>query len=148
MKKTPFKRKTPLRASKTALKQKKGLKVAKYPSQAKLKRELDRVFSLYIRAKYPKVCYTCGKCAETLQCGHFVSRQYLVTRWDENNCRPQCVGCNIYGHGKPLDFEERLKSELGDETVEKMKFSRHTMLKLDRKWYQEQIEFYKSKLNP
>jgi len=112
-------------------------------TQAKLKKELDRLFSLYIRAKYPKECYTCRKVDVTLQNGHFVSRQYLATRWDENNCRPQCVGCNIYGNGKPLDFEERLKKELGEEFVEEMKLSRHQSLKLDRHWYAEQIEKYK-----
>lgn len=109
---------------------------------AKLKKELDRLFSLYIRAKYPKRCYTCGK-SGTLQCGHFIPRQYLATRWDENNCRPQCVGCNIFGGGKPLDFEERLKEELGSELVEKMKMSRHKILKLDRNWYLAEIEKYK-----
>lgn len=142
MKKTPLRRKT-------ALKSKKGLKVAKCPKKppsktlAQLKKELDRVFSLYIREKYPKRCYTCGKRGVTLQCGHFVSRQYLATRWDENNCRPQCVGCNMFGNGKPLDFEENLKKELGDETVEKMKKSRHQVLKLDRQWYLTSIALYK-----
>lgn len=137
MKKTPLRRKT-------ALKPKKSLKRPKQPSQAILKRELDRVFSLYIREKFPKRCYTCGKRDVTLQCGHFVSRQYLATRWDENNCRPQCVGCNMFGNGKPLDFEENLKKELGDETVEKMKKSRHQVLKLDRQWYLTAIALYKN----
>jgi len=135
MKKSRFKAKAPVK--------KKGLKRPKQPSQAKLKKELDRVFSLYIRSKYKKECYTCGKRNVTLQCGHFVSRQYLATRWDENNCRPQCVGCNMFGGGKPLDFEERLKKELGDETVEKMKKSRHQVLKLDRQWYLTSIALYK-----
>lgn len=111
-------------------------------TQASLKKELDKYFSLYIRAKYPKRCYTCGK-GGTLQCGHFISRMYLVTRWDENNCRPQCIGCNIFGNGKPLDFEERLKKDLGEELVEKMKHSRHQILKLSTAWYIEQIELYK-----
>lgn len=58
-----------------------------------------------------------------------------------------CVGCNIFGHGKPLDFEERLKKELGSDFVEKMKASRHQTLKLDRHWYQERIDFYSKLLN-
>ena len=116
-------------------------------TQAQLKKELDAVFSKWIRAKYPAECYTCRATDKTLQCGHFVSRQYLVTRWDENNCRPQCVGCNMFGNGKPLDFEERLKTELGSELVEKMKASRHQMMKVDRNWYTSQIELYKNKLN-
>lgn len=114
-------------------------------TQAQLKKELDKQFSLYIRAKYPPFCYTCGK-RGVLQCGHFVSRQYLATRWDENNCRPQCVGCNIFGNGKPLDFEENLKKELGNKVVEKMKQSRHQIIKVDSNWYLAQIETYKQKV--
>jgi len=115
------------------------------PTPAKLKKKLDQVFSWYIRAKYDKSCYTCGRTG-TLQNGHFVSRQYLATRWDENNCRPQCVGCNIYGHGKPLDFEERLKKELGDNAVEEMKKKRHTITKVGMRWYEEQIAHYQNEL--
>ena len=63
--------------------------------------------------------------------GDFVSRQYLVTRWDEDNCRPQCVGCNLWGRGQLLDFEENLTNELGKEKVEALKESRHLILKLD-----------------
>ena len=115
-------------------------------SMGKMKKELDRVFSLFIRAKYPKFCYTCNKPSERLQNGHFISRIYLVTRWEEKNCRPQCWGCNGYGKGQPLIFEENLKAEYGNDLVEKMKASRHQILKLDRNWYTEKIDFYKKEL--
>jgi hypothetical protein len=115
----------------------------KVKTQAKLKKELDTVFSLYVRQIYPKVCYTCNKPAERLQCGHYISRQYLVTRWSIDNCRPQCWGCNGYGKGQPLIFEEKLKKEYGNDFVENMKASRHQMMKVDRHWYQEQIDKYK-----
>lgn len=156
-KRTPLKRKTSLKA-KTTLRSPKLPQVKKKTQNltrtlAWLKKELDRVFSLYVRTIHSDSngnnrCYTCGKLGtiKTMQCGHFVSRQYLATRWDENNCRIQCVGCNVYGNGKPLDFEERLKKELGDETVENMKKSRHQVLKLDRQWYEEKIAHYKSLL--
>jgi hypothetical protein len=135
------------------LKTKKSVAVAKrakkprVKTQAQLKKELDTVFSLYVRQIYPKVCYTCNKPAERLQCGHYISRQYLVTRWSVDNCRPQCWGCNGYGKGQPLIFEEKLKKEYGDDFVEKMKASRHQMMKVDRHWYTEQIEKYKAMLS-
>lgn len=109
-------------------------------SLAKLKKELDRVFSIHIRSKYPKVCYTCGKQEVTLQCGHFIPRQYLATRWSEDNCRPQCIGCNLFGNGQLLDFEEHLKRELGGDFVEQMKLTRHQIIKLDRNWYENEIK--------
>lgn len=115
----------------------------KTKSQAQLKKELDRVFSLFIRAKYPKRCYTCGAVGKTLQNGHFVSRNYLATRFLEDNCRPQCVGCNLFGNGKPLDFEEHLIRELGKKRVEALKKKRHEITILSRDWYTREIENYK-----
>lgn len=141
MKRTPLRAKTPLRGSKLAPKKKPKKKAQK--TQARLKKDLDAIFSKYIRAKYLKECYTCRKVDVTLQCGHFISRQYLMTRWDEDNCRPQCVGCNIFGNGQVLDFEERLKKDLGAEHVEAMKLTRHKMMKVGKPWYREQIEHYK-----
>lgn len=149
MRKTPLQRKKPMRRSKVPLSRKKratgqieGNK-RKSRDQSQLKKELDRVFSLYIRQIYPKVCYTCGRPAERLQCGHYISRQYLATRWSVENCRPQCWGCNGYGKGQPLIFEEKLKAEYGNDFVERMKASRHQIIKLDRPWYEEKIAYYK-----
>lgn len=116
----------------------------KRKSIASLKKELDRVFSLYIRKVHPPECYTCGAKGKTLQCGHFIARHYLATRFSEDNCRPQCVGCNIFGGGKPLDFEERLKKDLGSKRVEAMKKSRHEITILSNQWYEDKIAHYKS----
>ena len=143
LKRTPLKAKTPLRASKINPKPFKAKKASKskkkVKTQAQLKKDLDTIFSIYIRQKFSdsegnNTCYTCGKAGtiKTMQNGHFVSRQYLATRWDENNCRIQCCGCNLFSKGKPLDFEERLKKDLGSDYVETMKASRHISLKLDR----------------
>lgn len=109
------------------------------------KKELDRLFSLYIRAKYEKKCYTCGYVGK-LQCGHFVSRQYLATRWDESNARPQCQMCNIWGKGMYTDFEEHLIREIGSERVQALKDKRKELWKLDRAFYEENIARYKALL--
>lgn len=114
-------------------------------SLSKYKKELDRVFSIYIRTKYPKVCYTCGK-SGALQNGHFIVRKYLATRWEEDNCRPQCIGCNIYGKGMSIDFDERLVQELGEARVAQMKASRKELWRLDEAWYVEKIAHYKALL--
>lgn len=115
-------------------------------SVSKLKADLDRIFSLFIRAKYLKSCYTCGYVGK-LQNGHFVSRAYLPTRWNESNCRPQCAMCNIWGRGKLLDFEENLIKELGLPVVQHLKEIRKEIWKLDREWYLEQIRIYTQKLS-
>ena len=151
MRRTPFQNKPRKPLKRTAFKRspfkhKNALKATTAPkkhTQAWYKGELDRVFSIYIRKIYPKVCYTCNKPAERLQCGHYISRQYLATRWSIENCRPQCWGCKGYGKGQPLIFEENLKKEYGNDLVEQMKASRHQIIKLDIPWYMEQIEKYK-----
>ena len=141
------KTKTPLKAKNKPLKARSKPEVK---TQAWLKKELDRVFSIYIRQKHEDnkgnvECYTCRKLftVKTIQNGHFVSRQYLATRWSDDNCRPQCWGCNGFGKGRLLDYEERLKQDLGAKLVETMKASRHISLKLDRHWYTAEIEKYK-----
>lgn len=171
MKRSGFQRKatTPLKrtrlAAKTSLKAPRSPVAGRKPRKAtksspkpktaaKLKKELDAIFSKYIRLKYADengnvACYTCGKVMhwKQIQNGHFISRQYLATRWHEDNCRPQCIGDNIFGNGKPLDFEERLKKDLGSQYVEDMKMLRHKSLKLDRHWYAEQIAIYQAKVD-
>lgn len=140
-----------------------GLKTRKWTSQStlkpktkslsKLKKDLDAIFSKFVRFRDSDIngygkCYTCGKhdFYKNAHCGHWIPRNILITRWEENNCRWQCIGCNLYGNGKFLDFEEHLKKDLSDEIVEKMKANRHTIFKIDRVWYNEKIEYYKSKV--
>ena len=118
-------------------------------STAKLKKKLDKIFSLFIRLRDTNKdgygeCYTCGKRLHYKQghCGHFIPRNILVTRWDENNSRLQCPGCNLWGNGKILDFEDRLVKEIGREAVDKMKASRFEILKVDSAWYENKITYY------
>lgn len=147
LKRSPFKKKTLEEVKARKVKKKK-----KGKTPAKLKKELDAVFSKFIRQKHSKnglvTCYTCKKVFEIkrIQNGHFVSRQYLATRWDENNCRPQCWGCNGFGNGQLLDFEENLIKEIGREKVEELKQKRHEIWKLTPQWYEQKIAYYKSKL--
>jgi len=112
-----------------------------------LKKKLDTLFSLYIRKKYDKTCYTCGGGGKVLQCGHFVSRMYLATRWDENNARPQCRMCNCLMNGRAVDFEERLIGEIGQEQVDLLKRKRKEITKLTPDWYEEQIKLFTAKLS-
>lgn len=91
---------------------------------AKLRKELDSLFSKYIRLSHASKagnvrCYTCGKLKhwKKIQCGHFIRRQYLATRFDPRNCRPQCVGCNIYGDGKMVEFSAKLEKETPGITI-------------------------------
>lgn len=64
--------------------------------------KLDKVFSLYIRARDGR-CVLCGK-TDSLQCGHVFSRVAYSVRWDERNAYCQCSGCNLWHEYDPYPF--------------------------------------------
>jgi hypothetical protein len=55
-----------------------------------------------------------------MQCGHFIPRQYLATRYDEVNCHAQCYACNMLYNGQPSAYALRLEKEYGPGTVERL----------------------------
>lgn len=118
---------------------------------SKLKKELDKIFSLYVRQKAANKqgqvkCYTCGavKNWKEIQAGHLVSRSYLATRYSEANVRPQCVGCNVFGGGKVPVFASRLAEEIGESEVAALFRKAQEIVKNFP--YEAKIEEYKAKL--
>tara|TARA_R100001443_G_scaffold107677_1_gene117649 strand:+ start:1544 stop:1936 length:393 start_codon:yes stop_codon:yes gene_type:complete len=78
-------------------------------------KKLDKVFSEYIRRRTADQkgyveCFTCGKKDhwKKMQCGHFQSRKHYSTRWNEDNCQVQCVGCNMFKSGEQYKFGLKL----------------------------------------
>jgi hypothetical protein len=120
-------------------------------SISKLKKELDKWFSLYIRLRYATdeglaQCYTCGKVDhyKKLQCGHFMSRRFYATRWNELNCQVQCVKCNMYGQGEQFKFGLNLDAGYGEGTAEELQHEARQYAKFTRLDYTDQIGYYKS----
>lgn len=118
-----------------------------------VKKKLDAVFSLYIRHKYADwkgyvACVSCGtvKQIKEMQCGHYVSRSHLSTRWDENNCFPQCVGCNVFKNGNYPAFTAYLLKEKGEEFVMGLVAKGNETKKTSLTDMQEMLEEYKKKL--
>lgn len=58
-------------------------------------------------------CYTCDAIGywKYLQCGHFIQRDKMPTRFSLRNCRPQCDDCNGRLKGNLVVFAERLEAE-------------------------------------
>jgi hypothetical protein len=118
---------------------------------SKLKKKLDAIFSLYIRLRTAddygnNQCCTCGKVDHwsNLQCGHFVSRKHLSTRFHDMNCFPQCIGCNIFKYGEQWKFGHFIDSNFGEGTAEELVVLGHTTLKISRIEYEEKISYYKA----
>jgi len=121
-------------------------------SISKLKKELDKWFSLYIRLRDATdeglcQCFTCGKVSHYktgMQNGHFQSRSFLSTRFDEENCQPQCVGCNMFKQGEQYKFALALDAKYGEGTAEELQFKARQTIKLSRVDYEDKISYYKS----
>ena len=120
---------------------------------SKLKKELDKWFSLYIRLReaneYGMVqCFTCGVVRgykDGMQNGHFQSRKHLATRFSEDgNCEVQCLKCNIFDSGQQYLFSLRLDEKYGEGRAEELEQLARTTLKISRVEYEEQITYYKN----
>ena len=121
---------------------------------SKLKKELDKWFSLYIRLREATSqgiaqCFTCGKIDhyKKLQCGHFQSRRHHATRWNECNCQVQCVKCNMFEQGEQWKFGLNINAKYGDGTSKELEFLAKTSIKKMRVEYEEDIRYYKALVN-
>ena len=121
-------------------------------SISKLKKELDKYFSLYIRLRWATKeglcqCVTCGKVAHYktggMQCGHFQSRRHLSTRWNEQNCDVQCLKCNCFSQGEQFQFSIYLENKYGKGTAETLEYMARQITKISRSDYEEKITYYK-----
>ena len=119
------------------------------PKRSTLVKNLDAVFSQYIRRKDAvneiAECVTCGKKDhyKKLQCGHFMSRRHYSTRWEINNVGVQCYGCNITNQGQQFLFAKYLGLEVAEQMVTKSK----QVVKFTDSDLQDMIDYYKEKLS-
>jgi len=91
-------------------------------SRSSLIREADRVHSLYTRWRDKgNPCITCNTpWQENFQCGHFMSRRHLNTRWLPTNAHGQCPKCNLYGAGEQYAHAQAIDRIYGLGTAEKI----------------------------
>jgi hypothetical protein len=120
----------------------------KSKSYGKLKKELDRVFSIFIRQRDKGKCYTCNvkKDPKQMQCGHFFTRARMATRWNETNCHCQCVGCNIFKSGNIAEYAVRLEKEYGQGIIQKLRKESLKMRQYKTGELEKLIKHYKSKI--
>lgn len=115
--------------------------------------KLDKIFSKYIRLKYSdwkgwSECYTCGQRSywKYLQNGHFIPRASMMTRFNEDNCRPQCYNCNELLKGNLEVFRLKLIEDIGLEKVEELERMKFQTRKFSRSEVNEMIEYYKDEV--
>ena len=105
---------------------------------SQLKKEVWAIFSRYIRLRdclrttdsplYSE-CITCDNQFEfaKLDAGHFMSRQYNATLFDERNVHAQCKKCNKYGGGEVLEYRRQINLMYGEGVAEEIEYkAKHT----------------------
>ena len=133
--------------------------MSKPKSISKLKKQLDIVFSKYVRLHTAddngyNTCFTCKRELhyKDLHAGHFMSRKNLATRWlydTDNqifNVLPQCPKCNLYGQGEQYKYSLYLDQEYGEGTAAEIEQRSKGLLKYTIADYEEQIRYYTEKL--
>ena len=128
------------------------MKKKKTKSLSQLKRDFDSVFSRYIRLKYSVngkcQCVSCGKWKKIkeIQAGHYCSRVYLSTRFDERNVHCQCLSCNVFKKGNLDEYALWLIGEYGEGILEELNKKKWEPKKYSRLEYNSFIQIYKDKI--
>ena len=115
-------------------------------SKSKLlsKKKADKYFSLFIRQRdEEKPCITCGKYGQK-DAGHFISRRYEATRYDEKNCHGQCLKCNRFEYGNQYEHGLAIDKLYGENTAHELLLKSKMMCKRNQYDYEQIAEYYKN----
>ena len=115
------------------------------------KNKIDKVFHEYIRRRDAHNntgncgCVSCGKTIHFSEsdAGHFISRKYLITRYDERNVHAQCRKCNRFEYGRQYEYSIALGQELSQELLQ----TSRSMVKFTDADWQDIFEEFNHKLN-
>lgn len=117
---------------------------------SKLKKELDKWFSLYIRLRDATIdgmvmCITSKRLYhyKNIHAGHFISRRHLATRWCELNVAPQSAADNLFGQGEQYKFGIELDAKHGEGTALELQEKARQTVKISRAEYEDKISYYK-----
>lgn len=112
--------------------------------------DLDGVFSRFIRTRDivdgKVICFTCGRkmTFQESQCGHFIDRDQMPTRYDERNCHAVCEECNCYDEWHKAKYSHQMIAVYGPEEVERLYQKSKGLQKFARYELEDLIEHYKS----
>ena len=118
-----------------------------------LKDKMDRVFSQYIRLRDMLPgnvfqCISCGRIKPMSQadCGHYINRQHMSTRFSEVNCNAQCRSCNRFDEGNMSGYRAGLVRKHGETKVLLLESQKHEVRKFSDFEYEMLISHYKTEI--
>lgn len=122
-------------------------------AKTNLKVKLDRVFSQYIRLRdmLPGnvfLCISCGRIKPISQadCGHYINRQHMATRFSEVNCNAQCRSCNRFDEGNMSGYRAGLVRKYGETKVVLLEAQKNDVRKYSEFEYEALIKFYQGEI--
>lgn len=118
-----------------------------------LQARADKAMSTYIRLKYADhagmvTCVSCGKVLpwKESDCGHFIPRSRGASiRYVEENCHPECQGCNRFSHSHLIGYTLFMVDTYGREKIEELEQEARKVLSPSQKRQlaEEALEYYK-----
>lgn len=123
-------------------------------SLATLKRELWKIFSIFVRQReiddngYVQ-CISCQKIDhwKNLQAGHFIPKSLgLSIYFEPRNVFQQCSFCNLVKQGNAYNYALSLQKRFGEGIVEELEAQAKQSKKYYPWEYEELIEEYKAKI--
>jgi rubredoxin len=117
-------------------------------NRSKLKKELIRIFSLYIRERDGYKCVICGRTREStvIQNGHLITCSSGSTQFDELNCHCQCRDCNYTHEYHPEIYTSWFIKKYSLEAYDMLCIKSRKSTKFKAADFKIMIELYKKKI--
>lgn len=130
-----------------------GWRKKKTKTRSQLVKELDAIFSRYIRLSNVDYnwlckCITCGAKVhrKNIQNWHFITRGNYKYRRREDNCFPQCMPCNIYKSWNYISYTLFMIWRYWQEFVKNMQEDKE-LVKISTVQIREMIDHYTNAVN-
>jgi len=115
--------------------------------------KLDKIFSEYIRLRDSDkngyvICISCNRLEywKDVDCGHYINRRHLATRWHEKNCNAQCRSCNRFDEGNTAGYTLGLIKKYGKDIIKELLFIKNNCHKITDFEGKELIKYYTKKI--
>jgi hypothetical protein len=148
MKRTPLKRKTPLK--RTAMKRAKPKKQSLRALKKKAWELLSRAIRLEAREKDGLV--TCVSCKrrmpwKQIQAGHWIDGRFNSILFDERGIHPQCSMCNVVHNGRKEEYFIFMEAKYGRGVMDELRRQRNENLTFTVEELQTMIAVYQCRVN-
>ena len=129
----------------------------KQPSKKTIKQKAWYAFGQFVRLRdclrttgtpdYGK-CITCGETFpfKNLQAGHFIPGRHNSNLFSEKGVHAQCKSCNIWNHGRPLEYRRAIIELYGEGADEKLEQEAREIIRYSVEDLTNIAECYKMKV--